>query len=380
MKELLKGIRKFLREADMFLLAVCVIASLYGMLLILSATRSFNDSRFLLVQGASIAIGVTAFIVISLIDIEDLANDYWKLLVVFNVLFISTLFIFGVKGDSGNRSWLRFGSYLGIQPAEVVKISFIIVLAKQMFTIRERISSPVSMLQMLGHLGFICGLIVVSSKDVGVALIYVFIFAGMLFASGAKLRWFAGGAAALFAAIPLIWNNFLNADQRMRVLVVLNPAIDQGSQGKGYQAAQSKIALGAGKLFGRGLFQGTQTQKNRLPAKHTDFIFSVAGEEFGLIGCMIILLLLTTIILRILYVAARAKSGMSSLICVGIATMLIFQTFENIGMCIELMPIVGITLPFFSYGGTSTVTMFVAMGVVSSIKMRPMPGWLKSSG
>ncbi len=379
MKELLKGIKKFLKEADMFLLTVCLIASLYGMLLILSATKSFNNSHFLVIQGASILLGILAFIVISLVDMEDLANDYWKLLVVFNVLFISTLFIFGIAGDSGNRSWLRFGS-IGVQPAEVVKISFIIVLARQMFSMKDRLSSPLSMLKLLGHLLFICGLIVVSSKDVGVALIYIFIFVGMLFAGGVKLRWFAGGSVALFAAIPLIWTRFLNDDQRMRVLVVLNPALDAESRGKGYQAAQSKIALGAGKLFGRGLFQGTQTQKNRLPAKHTDFIFSVAGEEFGLIGCMIILLLLTIIILRILFVAARAKSGMSSLICVGIATMLIFQTFENIGMCIELLPVVGITLPFFSYGGTSVVTMFAAMGVVSSVKMRPMPGWLKSSG
>ena len=140
-----------------------------------------------------------------------------------------------------------------------------------------------------------------------------------------------------------------------------------------WQANQSKIAIASGKLFGQGLFNGAQTQSGAVPQQHTDFIFSVAGEELGLIGCLIIILLLILIICRCIYVGIKANDTQNGLICIGIAAMLIFQTFENIGMCIGLTPVIGLTLPFFSYGGSSILTLYAAMGIVSGIKMRPKP-------
>ena len=133
------------------------------------------------------------------------------------------------------------------------------------------------------------------------------------------------------------------------------------------------MALASGRIFGTGLYQGTQTQSGSIPYQHTDFIFAVAGEELGMIGCLVIIALLTAIIVRCVRTGLRSQSNLGALVCIGIAAMLAFQTLENIGMCIGVAPVIGLTLPFFSYGGSSIITMFAAMGIVSGIKMRPKP-------
>jgi len=373
-----KAVVRFIRTADIFLLLTCLACSAYSILLISSAARTLSGGagKYIIVQSAATLLGVIGFILFSLLDIEYLSR-FWKTLLIFNVAFIALLIPFGTN-VSGNRSWFIF-SWLpvDIQPAEIVKITFIILLAKQMYYLRERINHITSVAQLLAHIGLMVGTIYVASSDMGMVIVYFVIFLSMLLASGVKLRWFAAGFTLLGAAAPFVWNYAFDAYQRNRILVVFNPELDP--QGIGYHAIQSKKALGAGKLLGQGLYQGTQTQSSALPAKHTDFIFSVAGEELGMIGCLVIIALLSTIIIRCLYVSAKAKSGMSSLICVGIAGMLMFQAFENIGMCLGITPIIGLTLPFFSYGGSSMLTMYCAMGIVSGIKMRPLPHWLKSS-
>ena len=174
------------------------------------------------------------------------------------------------------------------------------------------------------------------------------------------------GGALCAAAFPIIWN-FLDQFQRNRILVVFNPSVDEAVS---WQAEQSKIAIGGGQLVGRGFLQGTQTQFSRLPAKHTDCIFAVAGEEFGFIGCMLIILLLILIVLRIFYISWRASTRFSSLVCAGVGSMFLFQSIINIGMCLGVTPVIGLTLPFFSYGGSSLVTMFVSVGIIAGIRMR----------
>lgn len=375
-KGLMAGVKRFVREADMLLLGMCLIASLYGLLLIYSATLSYSGtSRYLLVQGVAIVLGVFLFIAFSLVDIYDL-TDYWKWILAFNILFVASTAVIGVE-VGGNKSWIEI-PFVGVraQPAEVVKISFIILLAKQMYTQREHLSSVKSVVLLGGHIGLMMGLIWVASGDMGMSLVYVFIFICMVFAAGLKFWWFLGAGAAVVAAFPRIWNA-LGTYQQMRVLVVLDDTLDP--LGIGYQASRSKLAIGAGKLTGQGLFNGKLTQSGTLPAKHTDFIFSVAGEELGMIGAVLIIVILLAIIVRCLYIATKARNGMGALVCIGVASMLIFQVIENIGMCLGLTPVIGITLPFFSYGGSSIITMFAAMGLVSGVKMRPMPTWLKTS-
>jgi len=368
--------KKFCREADMLLFGLCMAAAIVGLVLVSSAVQtSANPSRYILVQGAAIFIGAALFVLFSVFDIYVI-SDYWKLILVFNVLFCLTTKFFGVSAG-GNRSWIMLPVIgISIQPAEIVKVSFTVLLARQMYMMRERINSPISVGGFVLHFALMAGVIWFASGDLGMITVYLFIFVCMMFAAGVNILWFLAAAGAAVAAAPLIWRN-LAEYQKMRILVVLDSSLDP--LGTGYQATRSKIALGGGQLTGQGLYNGTQTQRGILPEKQTDFIYSVAGEELGMVGCVIILLLLTAIILRCLVIAARARNGMGSLVCVGIAAMLIFQTFENIGMCIGITPVIGITLPFISYGSNSIVTMFAAMGIVSSVKMRPMPGWLQNT-
>lgn len=376
MKYFWKSVKRFIKEADMFLLSVCLICSIFGLLLILSATKSYsNTSRFIMVQGIGIILGVILFVLFSLIDIYDL-SEYWKWILAFNILFIASTIFFGID-VGGNRSWLEIPIIrMRVQPAEVVKITYILLLAKQMYAQREHLSSIRSMLLLLGHLMIYVSLIWVSSSDMGMTIVYIFIFVCMAFTAGVRFWWFLIAGAACVAVFPMLWDS-LGYYQKMRILVVLDDTLDP--LGYGYQASRSKMAIGSGKLLGQGIFKGKQTQSGSLPAKQTDLIFSVAGEELGMIGAVAILVLLCIIIFRCLYIATKARNGMGALVCTGVAAMLIFQVFENIGMCVGLTPIIGITLPFFSYGGSSVMTMFAAMGLVSGVKMRPMPGWLKSS-
>lgn len=377
MKRVLSGIIKYIRKSDMFLLTLCIVSTLFGIVLISSASQGSHargSERFVLIQSASLLLGIGIYWLFSAIDIDILA-DKWKILLVFSVLFILSLIPFGVEGDTGNKAWLRFAG-IGIQPAEVVKIPFIIMLAKQIIYLRESprgLNHILSVPQMVLHLGLFFGMIVVISGDLGSALVYCFIFIIMIFVGGLKIRWFAL-AGGLFAVIaPYLWSNFLNDNQRIRIQAVYDSSIDPTGLGITFQASQSKIAIASGQITGQGLYHGTKTQSGIIPAQHNDFIFSVVGEEFGMIGCLVVFLLLMLIIIRCVYIGIKCNNRLGMLVCFGIAGMLTFQTFENIGMCLGIAPVIGLALPFFSYGGSSIITLFAAMGIVCGIKMRPAP-------
>ncbi len=367
---------KRIEQFDPVLLALCVVSSLFGIFLIASATNVYSSHHYILVQSVALFLGILFYFAFALIDVDVLA-DHWKLLLIFSVVMISTLFVFGEAGDSGNKAWLRFGA-IGIQPSEIVKIPFIILLAKQITHLHRRrgINHIFSILQMLGLFALMFGLIIVASSDLGSALVYLFIFIVMLFAGGVAIYWFLLGGAALAAISPLVWNRFLTEKQRNRILAPYDATVDPSGLGVMWQANQSKIALASGQITGAGLFHGTQTQSGAIPQQHTDFIFAVAGEELGLLGCMAIILLLTFIIIRCIQTGLRAGDRLGLLVCFGAAAMLIFQTFENIGMCIGLTPVIGLTLPFFSYGGSSIITVFACMGIVAGIRQRPKPSRL----
>lgn len=374
MSAIVKSIKSFIKQIDMLLLISALIATIFGLVLILSATKSYNTYSFIKTQSVAIAVGVAIYLILSWIDIETMSN-YWKYIYALNIILIGSLYFFGVGAvDTGNKSWIRFGALGGIQPAEIGKILFIVTLSSHMYKLRNEINSISSIIKLCIHVLIPVAMIILISEDMGMAVVYVMIFLIMAFCAGIKLRYFLGAGALAGISAPFIWNYFLKDYQKLRVLVVFNPELDP--LGKGYHAIQSKIALGAGQLFGRGLFQGTQTQYGYLPAKHTDFIFAVAGEELGLIGCLGIVAILTIIILRCLQTASKSYNTPTYIACIGIAGMLIFQTFENIGMCLGIMPIIGLTLPFFSYGGSSIITMFAAIGLVSSARMRAKPAWL----
>ena len=318
-------------------------------------------------------LGILLFIAMTVIDV-DIFAQHWTWLYGLSALLLLSLIPFGAVSDTGNNGWLRFFG-IGIQPTEIVKLAFIIVLAKQLAYLKEykNLSSVTSVAQIVGHFILMFGLILVTAQDLGSALVYFFIFAVMLFVAGVKIYWFIMGAAAIACMVPIFWTYFLEDYQRNRILAPYDSSIDPDNTGINWQPNQSKIALASGQLTGTGLGEGTQSQSNAIPGKHTDFIFAVIGEELGLIGACLVLLLLMIIVIRCIQVGLRSGNTMSMLVCFGVAATVVFQTFENVGMCIGIAPVVGITLPFFSYGGSSLFSMFAAMGLVSGIKYRPKP-------
>ena len=349
----------FFQQADLVLLALCCVSTLYGIVLIFSATQYMENGRWLRyvgVQGAAMVIGVCAYIFMSMLDLENVMKR-WKWLVLFNIVFIGLLMTpLGVGHSTGNVAWLKFpGIPFQIGPAEVVKISFTLLLAKQLEWLREEkrdLKSFRSALMAAGHTLLLMGWYVIISKDMGNALTFFFIFLCMAFAAGFALRWFAllfagiGGAVAALLLLDLVPKSMEYMVNRFRIL--FDHSLDP--LGVGWQQNRSLLAIGSGGVFGQGYMNGTQSQNREstnLPKRWTDFIFSVCGEELGLIGCFLIILLLAALIFRVLLVAYQSQSHFHSYVCVGMAAMLVYQTIINIGMCLFIMPTIGVTLPFF---------------------------------
>ena len=375
----------FFQQADLVLLGLCCVATVFGMVLIASATHYMGPAkmlRYVGVQGVAMLLGFGMYVLMSMVDIEIVLKK-WKWVAVFNLVFIGLLWTpLGVgEASTGNQAWLKFpGIPFQIGPAEVVKITFTLLLAKQLAWLREEkrdLKSFSSAVQVAGHTLALMGWYVVISGDMGNALTFFFIFLCMAFAAGFALRWFVLlflGSGAGFAAA---WVLDLIPDYMMdRFRVLVDHSYD--SLGVGWQQTRSLMAIGSGGLFGQGYMNGTQTQSTypqSLPNRWTDFVFSVCGEELGLVGCLGVIILLTAIIIRVLLVAKNAQIPFHCYVCVGMAAMLIYQTVINIGMCLFVMPTIGVTLPFFSYGGSSVVTLYMAMGVVSGIKKRSPALW-----
>lgn len=372
-------------QADWVLFALCSVATFYGMLLILSATHTVYKGtlRYVAVQGVGYALGAVLYFALSSLDVAELSKK-WKWLLGFNVGFILLLLTPLGLTRNGNRAWLGVTGFpLQLQPAEIVKITFIILLAKQLVYLREEhdLRRLFYVAQPTLHAFFMFALYYVVSRDAGSGLVYLFVFVCMAFAAGFAARWLLLGLGGVAGGLYAAWHfRLLRGDWYKRIMVVLDHEFDP--LGKGYQQTRGMLALGAGGWTGQGFLQGTLTQspyRSSLPERQTDFIFCVCGEELGFLGCALIIILLLSIVVRCFTVARDARTPMESLVCVGMAAMLIFQTVMNIGMCLFLLPVVGLTLPFFSYGGTSVMTLFAAMGVVSGIKKRSRPEWLMNT-
>lgn len=373
MKKFANRLLEIFKKGDMILLALCVASSVFGIVMIYAATYTEGNTRMIIIQAASLCAGILVYLGMTALDIDILAGQR-TLLFLFNSIFIAMLLVWGIEGSTGNRSWLHF-SFLpfNIQPAEVCKITYIIILAKTMSVHRNHVSSLRCVPVLTGHMLFIVAEIVFISKDMGVALIFVFIFLIMAYAGGVSGWWFLGGGAAFAAVSPYLWKHIMRPDQKKRILALIDPTIDPTGEGVLWQTNKNLEALRNGGLSGQGLFHGDLTNSAALPARHTDSIFCSIGEQLGLIGCLAVLLLLLAIVARCIYVGMKSPDYMNRLICIGIASMFLFQVLINVGVCLGLFPVIGLALPFFSYGGSSLMTSFLAVGIVSGIKMRPAP-------
>ena len=382
------------RQTDMLLWSLCSAATLYGILLILSATHTVyrGSLKYVIVQGAGWCIGTAAYFLLSGIDIVELSKK-WRWILGFNIGLILLLLTPLGLVRNGNRAWLgvnTIGAKLGIealknfpitfQPAEIVKITFILLLAYQLVHLSETrdLKRFTNVIQPTVHVVFMFCFYYVISHDAGSGLVYLFIFVCMAFAAGFAARWLVLGIGGAAVGLVAAWKlRLLRGDWYDRIMVVLDHSYQP--QKAGWQQTRGMIALGSGGLTGQGLFHGTQTQspyRASLPERQTDYIFCVCGEELGFLGCLAVIAILLAIVIRCFAVARDANTRLESLVCVGMAGMLIFQTVANIGMCLFILPGVGLTLPFFSYGGSSIVTLYAAMGIVSGIKKRSRPEWL----
>lgn len=373
MRKLKNAILDFFRHGDLLLLTLCIVASVFGLVVISSATRYSGSHRYLIIQGVALGLGILLYVLMTLLDVEVLA-EYRQVMAVFNVILVCMLLIWGVEGTSGQKNWLHFpGMPINIQPAEICKITFIIIIAKTMSIHRNHISSLKAVSSITLHLFLIVGVIFIISKDVGSALVFVFIFLVMAYIGGVRGWWFLGSFAAVGAAMPFVWKYVMEDYQKNRILMFFDPSIDPTGEGIRWDTNRSVMMLSGGGVTGQGLYNGSMVQSHSIAAQHTDFIFSSIGEELGLIGCLAVLLLLAAIVARCIYVGVKTTGYMNRLICFGVAAMLAFQILVNVGMCIGVFPVIGLTLPFISYGGSSMITLFLAVGLVSGVHMRPDP-------
>ncbi len=360
-------IADFIRETDKILLSICLFTSFFGAAIVLSATRFTGTSRAFFVQLLGILIGFIAAVFISKITSYDRFVKAWPVFAAVAVgLVVLTFFIGYAPEGTDDKAWIKLPAGMSFQPSELLKIAFAITFAKHVSSIEGKENSFKNILLLCIHGAFPVLLIHFQGDD-GTALILAIMFAVMMFASGIKLRYFVIALLALAVAAPILWVGFLSEDQKSRFEILFN--LEADLYGKGWQQWRARTAMANGGFFGQGYMQGEFVQGNKLPKGYNDFIFASAGEELGMLGLIAIMGLLMAICVRILIVAHKSKNKAGKIICSGIFAMIAAQCIINIGMCTCLLPVIGITLPFFSAGGTSVVATFLGIGLVNNVYM-----------
>lgn len=368
-----RELKSFFRKGDMILLILCLSISTFGCLMIASTNNYRDFTRYVIIQIVATGLGVAAYAFMSSIDLEFF-SEHRLALGIFSLGLLLMLIPFGTDLGSGNRSWLDLPLIpVNIQPAEICKITYILITASVMNAHQNHISSMRSVFHMVFYLIMLVGTNMVLSRDAGVSLIFVFIFLGMAFSGGVKLFWFLAGGGAVVAAWPILWSKFMDTHQKNRILVLFDPSIDPQGLSVRYHSKLSLQSLTGGGMTGQSLFGGNRTQIGALPSQHTDFIFSAIGEELGYIGCALVLLMLFALVARCIWVGNRSNDYMRRMICFGAAAALMFQIIVNVGMCMGVLPVIGLTLPLISYGGSSVVTIYAMLGLVSGVHARPAP-------
>ena len=357
--------QNILKNFDFVLLFLTLCAAVFGMVMIMSATAS--PFKYVLVQGFALILGLVAIFFLMVVDYEYLAKMN-KYLYGISVIILLLVLIPGVgTKENGARSWFRFGNLISVQPAEFAKLFFIITFSKHISSTGMLLNRPKNVLMLCLHLGILVGLILLQ-PDFGTAMVFFCMAFVMLFAAGIAWKYIITLLGLGAVAAPIGWFFVLKPYQKDRILTLFNPEADP--MGTGYHVVHSKITVGSGQFSGTGLFEGASQFNNYLPERHTDFIYSVVCEELGFVGAVAVIALLVAIILRCVYIGINARNDLGKYICLGVAAMFAFHLIENVGMCIGVMPVTGIPLPFFSYGGSSLLTNLVAIGMVMNVKYR----------
>jgi len=370
---------RMFKKLDQTLLAVVALIIIFSLITIYSATK---DDALLkndfVKQILNIIIGLVAMIFMLNINYEDLAK-HMKPLYILNLLLLGAVIF---MGDSalGAQRWIEIGSFR-FQPSEFSKLIIIICFAAFLNSRQGKLNRLRDLLPCFAFIG-VPTLLILKQPDLGTSLVFMAIMFGMLFAAGARPWLLALLIVGGLAFVSLwIWAHFwleansayslwipLKDYQLRRLTIFINPWADW--LGDGYHVIQSQIAIGQGGLFGRGLFQGSQTHGDFLPIQDTDFIFSVVGEELGFAGAVTLLFLFFVLIYRCIYIAVNAKDNFGFLLSVGVISMITFHILINVGMTTGIMPVTGIPLPMFSYGGSNMITNLAALGLLLNINMK----------
>ena len=368
MRKVFKTIKNFIKETDKILLFLCALASAFGCTSVLSATlwTTCDETKFsrdFIVMALAVTAGIVIALVISLIDYEFIIKMAPLIgLFCIGIMVITLLFGVGPLERPDAKTWLKFGPIF-FQPSELVKIGFIITFGVHLEKLKNNINHPFSIIQLGIHAIIPVGL-VIKSGDMGSALVFMIIAIAMLFVGGIHWGYFLAGGLLVVAMLPLAWIFLLDNIQKDRFLALVYPKLYPDVI---YQQQRGMTALGSGGITGQGLFNGTLTQTpNAIPEAENDMIFTVVGEELGLVGCFVALFILTSIVIRIARTSKHDKIGNTKVMCYGVASMIAGQIIINVGMCLMLLPVIGITLPFFSAGGSSNLCIYIAIGLILS--------------
>lgn len=367
LNKITKSVLDYYKRTDKIMFLLCISCTVYSVVVLYSIAVYFQapgDMRQVVIQVAASLLGIVAAVVVSKIDYHTMAS-LWKYHVAITWFLVLLTFFLGTNSDSTLNNvqiWLRIPVIgINLQPSELAKLSFILTFAYHITNLKGDINDLRNIVLLCIH-GAIPVLIIHFQGDDGSALVFAAIFVAMMFVAGLNWRFFAFAAGALVVGFPLAWMFVLSDYQKNRIMLTFTPEKDMMNQG--FQAYQGKVSLGSGGVTGKGLFTGIHRE---IPEKHNDFIFAYIGEALGLIGCLIVIALLVAICIRILRTGAMATDLLGQLICVGIFTIFVCQIVLNLGMCLNLMPVIGVTLPFLSYGGSSAVTMYLSIGMVLSV-------------
>ncbi|MDR0738806.1 MAG: FtsW/RodA/SpoVE family cell cycle protein [Oscillospiraceae bacterium] len=362
----LKNIHDYFKKYDLILWVVSLFISIYCLLLMVSV--SVEGVNFFITQLIAVIIGYIGAIFLAEFDYHILAK-YWQIVVTLCCgLMLSTLVLGStIEGASGvnAKAWLRiFG--VGFQPSELGKIGFIITLATHLdFLMKEKMMKSFLHIFLLGVHLIVPVAITKLQGDDGAGVIFICIFLVMCFSAGVQLRYFLCLFSVVTAAMPLIWRFVFSDYQKQRILVMLD--LENHKLDKGFQQIQGMISIGSGKIFGQGLFMSPRVKSGIVPMQENDFILSVIGEQLGFVGCTLALISLAVLTFAVFKNGMKACDNLGALMCFGFFGLLFLQTIFNLGMCLNILPVMGVTLPFFSSGGSSAACLYLGLGIAQSV-------------
>lgn len=364
---MLKLIYNSMKYCDKILWLIIILISSYSLLLVKSISR--ENFNYFTVQFLSVIIGIICACFLQILNYKILVKFSRIIAIVSIFLILCTLFL-GIKieGSMGvnARAWLALPGGITFQPSELVKIGFIITFSYHVSEIKKNNNfKKFKDIIYLGIHALVPVILTHLQGDDGAAIIFFCIAFVILFLSGLHIKYFVLLVFLLILVVPVLWKFVLVDYQKKRILTQFNPESDPLNMG--YQQIQSMLSIGSGGVLGQGIFNGPRVANNVVPVQESDFIFSVAGEELGFIGCALILLLILILIFRISYISKISQEITGTYICFGFIGLISMQSIFNLGMCLSLLPVMGVTLPFMSVGGSSVVCLFLGIGIIQNI-------------